>query len=80
MLGMQAEIGPLLESYEFRYSDASRATSLLFYHVTRFTGEPQNLDFAQICWDTPANLPSYDFLEGDVEFVARLATGTASGT
>ena len=31
-------------------------------------------DFAQIVWDTPAALPGYDFLEGDVEFVQRLAT------
>jgi hypothetical protein len=41
--------------------------------VTRFTGEPRNLDFARIDWAEPARLPDYDFLEGDVDFVRRLA-------
>jgi hypothetical protein len=28
-------------------------------------------------WESPAKLPSYDFLDGDVDFVRRLARGHA---
>ncbi len=73
-LAIEAVIGEQIDAYEFRYPGASRATALVFFQVTEFTGKPQNLDFAQILWDTRAALPNYDFLEGDVEFVKRLAT------
>lgn len=76
-LGIEAEIGPQIDAYEFRYPGADRVTSLLFFHVTAFAGEPENLDFAQILWEVPTALPGYDFLEGDVEFVERLATRPA---
>lgn len=73
-LAIEARIGEELDSYEFHYAQATRATRLFFFRVTEFDGEPRNLEFAQILWETPAALPSYDFLKGDVEFVARLAT------
>lgn len=73
-LAIEALIGEQIDAYEFRYPGAPRATALLFFHVTEFTGDPQNLDFAQILWDTPTALPGYDFLEGDVAFVERLVT------
>ncbi|MEP6961451.1 MAG: (deoxy)nucleoside triphosphate pyrophosphohydrolase [Acidobacteriota bacterium] len=72
-LAIDAQIGEQLDSYEFRYKATGPATWLLFFRVTEFAGEPQNLDFAQIAWETPDKLPDYDFLEGDVSFVARLA-------
>ena len=37
-------------------------------------GEPVNLIFQEIRWEWKRDLPSLDFLEGDVEFVKRLAT------
>ncbi len=73
-LAIEAVIGEQIDAYEFRYPGASRSTALLFFRVTEFAGEPQNLDFAQILWDTSAALPGYDFLEGDLAFVERLAT------
>ena len=33
------------------------------------------LAFEEIRWETPANLPQYDFLDGDVDFVKRLSRG-----
>ena len=71
-LGIEARIGRELERYDFSYS-AGHVTRLLFFHVAEFTGEPANLDFAQIAWVERSRLPEYDFLEGDVEFVERLA-------
>ncbi len=46
---------------------------LVFYRVSEFQGEPANLIFEQIRWEKTAKLPEYDFLEGDVDFVKRLA-------
>lgn len=72
-LAIEARIGDEIESYEFRYAGADRVTQLVFFRVTEFRGEPRNLDFAQIVWEPVAALAGYDFLEGDVEFVRRLA-------
>jgi|SRR5579872_638476 len=71
-LGIEARVGEEIERYDFSYS-AGRVTRLIFFHVTEFTGEPMNLDFAQISWVPCNRLPDYDFLEGDLEFVRRLA-------
>ena len=72
-LGIDAVIGEELDAYQVRYADAARPTRLIFYRVTSFSGEPRNLDFEQIVWEWPIKLPEYDFLEGDLRFVALLA-------
>jgi len=77
-LSIDAQIGDEIERYDFNYlsdQSASRPTTtrLIFYRVTEFTGEPENLDFAQIAWVRKEKLPEFDFLEGDVDFVRRLA-------
>lgn len=76
-LGIEARIGNEIERYDFSYS-AGHVTRLIFFHVAEFTGEPANLDFAQIAWAPRNQLPDYDFLEGDVEFVRKL--GESTGT
>ena len=70
-LGIDAHIGEEMERYDFSY--AAQPTHLIFFRVTEFVGEPVNLDFAQIAWAERQRLPEYDFLEGDVAFVRRLA-------
>ena len=67
-LGIEARIGVEMERYDFSYS-AGHLTRLIFFHVTEFSGEPVNLDFAQITWVERSRLPDYDFLEGDVPFL-----------
>jgi 8-oxo-dGTP diphosphatase len=71
-LGIEALIGVEIERYDFRYTPG-RLTRLVFFHVIEFTGEARNLEFADIVWARREQLPEYDFLEGDVEFVRRLA-------
>jgi 8-oxo-dGTP diphosphatase len=72
-LGIEARIGDEIEHYDFSYSSGN-VTRLMFFQVTEFAGEPVNLDFEQIAWVERHRLPEYDFLEGDVEFVRRLAS------
>jgi 8-oxo-dGTP diphosphatase len=74
-LGIAARIGNEIERYDFSYS-AGHVTRLIFFQVTEFTGEPVNLAFAQIAWVERHRLPDYDFLEGDIAFVRRLASTT----
>ena|ERR1041385_2392225 len=71
-LAIEARIDEEMDSYEVRYGDGPRIL-LRFYRVTEFTGELMNLDFERIVWERPDKLPDYEFLEGDVEFVQRLA-------
>jgi len=71
-LGIEAQIGEEIERYDFTYSTGA-TIRLVFFRVTEFAGEPENLDFAAIEWAPRNKLPEYDFLEGDCEFVRRLA-------
>ena len=73
-LGIEAVTGPELARHAFQYPGRP-AIELLFYLVTEFTGAPVNLEFEAIAWARPSELPGYDFLEGDLDFVARLAQG-----
>jgi 8-oxo-dGTP diphosphatase len=71
-LAIAAKIGEELDRYDVRYADGP-LTHLIFYRVTQFEGEPQNLDFEQILWESPAQLAQYDFLAGDRAFIEKLA-------
>ena len=77
-LGILAEIGAEIEHYEVKYPEKS-AILLRFYRVNGFTQQPVNRIFAEIRWEAPARLPDYDFLEGDVDFVRRLAATCPEG-
>jgi len=80
-LGIVAEIGEEIARYEHQYPGKT-AILLMFFRVVDFTGEPANHVFESIRWEQRQKLPEYDFLDGDVDFVRRLAKGmfrTAAG-
>jgi len=68
---IRAAIGDEIARYRYTYP-GRRPIQLIFFSVTEFEGDPVNIIFEQIRWEKPANLPAYDFLDGDVEFVKRL--------
>jgi 8-oxo-dGTP diphosphatase len=70
-LAIQATIGEELDQYVVQYGEGP-LTRLIFYHVTKFEGEPQNLNFEQIQWESRARLTEYDFLSGDQPFLKKL--------
>ncbi len=72
-LGIEAAIGEELDQYEVQYAEGP-LTLLLFFRVVDFQGEPQNLDFEQIVWAPRSKLTEYDFLEGDLRFIASLSS------
>ena len=73
-LGIHATVGSELARYEHDYPSGSRV-HLLFFSVPAFTGDPSAFVFEQICWVDLIDLPSIDFLEGDLDFIRRLARG-----
>jgi hypothetical protein len=44
--------------------------------VETFRGEPEPRTFQQIAREEPEALPQYDFLDGDRDFIRRLARRT----
>jgi 8-oxo-dGTP diphosphatase len=77
-LYIDAEAGSELARYEHDYPSGSRV-HLLFFAVRKFSGEPQAQVFAQLVWVEPPALLTVDFLEGDMDFVKRLARGDFAG-
>jgi 8-oxo-dGTP diphosphatase len=71
-LAITAAIGEEIARYQYIYP-GHRPIQLIFFRVTEFQGEPVNVVFEQIRWEKKANMPAYDFLDGDVEFVKSLA-------
>lgn len=73
-LGIEATIGPEIARYEHN-APGRPPLILLFHKVDEYLGEPQPQTFEQILWELPAALPDYDFLDGDLDFVRRIARG-----
>jgi 8-oxo-dGTP diphosphatase len=73
-LQIQAKVGSELARYEHEYPGGSRV-HLLFFVVREFTGEPAARVFEQICWTDLHLLLKLDFLDGDLDFIRRLARG-----
>jgi 8-oxo-dGTP diphosphatase len=74
---LEIEIYDPVEIFRHRhvYAGASEV-SLKFFRVTRFQGEICNRLFQQIRWVKVEELPSLDFLEGDLPLIGIL-TGPA---
>jgi len=73
-LQIESKIGVELARYEHDYPSGSRV-HLLFFAVKEFTGQPVGRVFEQISWVSLAALPEIDFVQGDIDFVNRLARG-----
>jgi len=71
-LGIEARIGAEIGRYEFAYP-GKLPIELIFFEVGQWSGELENRIFAEIRWCDPRDFPSMDFLEGDIDFVRRLA-------
>ncbi|MCS6925780.1 MAG: (deoxy)nucleoside triphosphate pyrophosphohydrolase [Candidatus Binatia bacterium] len=73
-LGIDATIGAFLYRTTHTYPQG-RTVVLTFFHVPSYRGEIANTQFQQLAWVEPGQLPTFDFLEGDREFIAALARG-----
>jgi len=73
-LDIQATIGTEIARYEHSYP-RRRPILLIFYRVRQFQGEVRNQVFEQLRWETPQRFSEYDFLDGDLDLIRRLARG-----
>ena len=74
-LDIQATAGEEITRYTYRYPNRP-LFELIFFRVREFVGDPRNLAFERIEWVERKKLPTYDFLDGDIEFVRSLARET----
>ena len=73
-LAIDAEVGRLLTEILHHYRNGS-AIHLRFFEVRTFSGTPQNCVFEDIRWVALRDLPTYNFLAADRNFVRDLARG-----
>lgn len=60
--------------YQYAYPGKSPIL-LIFLRVGEFTGEPRNRIFHEIRWEKVPDLDSFDFLEGDRDFLREFSNG-----
>jgi 8-oxo-dGTP diphosphatase len=77
-LGIRGAHGPEITRYEFTYP-GKNPIALIFYRVTGFEGEPQNLIFREMRWEPRAKLGEFDFVEGDRHFIQAFSAGALPG-
>jgi 8-oxo-dGTP diphosphatase len=70
-LGIVDAAAEEITRYQFGYP-GKPPILLIFLRVTSYSGEPRNLIFHEIRWEPPARLASFDFLEGDRDFIRSL--------
>jgi 8-oxo-dGTP diphosphatase len=73
-LGIDARIGEEVARIEHVYKGGG-SVELRFYVVHQYSGELENRIFRDVHWADRKALPSYDFLEADLELVKGLAAG-----
>jgi len=73
-LGINAKIGEEVMRIRHQYKTGN-SVELRFYVVREYTGNLENRIFREIRWASRSELPSFDFLEADVELVNGLAEG-----
>ena len=73
-LGIQAMIGEEVARIRHEYPNRT-FVELRFFAVQSYRGEMENRIFQQVVWVRPEQLPSYDFLEADLELIGRLTRG-----
>ena len=73
-LGIDATIGDEVACLRHDYNNRS-AVELRFYSVREYKGEIENRIFKDMRWATRSDLPSFDFLEADLQLVKELSEG-----
>ena len=71
-LSIEVRVDSEIERYLYEYP-GRKPIELIFFRVTEFDGTPVYDQFAEVRWAERRDLRGFDFLEGDVEFVQRLA-------
>jgi 8-oxo-dGTP diphosphatase len=73
-LGMNVDVGEILDVTFHRYDDAAKAVLLLFFLVTRAaaSADPRAVDVADFAWAGPGDLDPARFPPADVAVLAKV--------
>jgi 8-oxo-dGTP diphosphatase len=71
-LGIRGAAGPEIMRYLHTYPGKD-PIQLIFFRVTSFEGVPQNRIFHEMRWEPADALGSFDFVEGDRDFLRAFA-------
>lgn len=73
-LGIDTEVGEIVDVTFHRYEEASKAVLLLFFRASRVVGssEPQALDVAEVAWADATSLDPAQFPPADVAILAKV--------
>ena len=79
-LGVEVDVGAILEVTFHRYEDAGKAVLLLFYEASlaRSSAEPRAVAVAAVRWATTAELDPRDFPPADVDVLRKVRDRLAS--
>lgn len=72
-LDIEATSAKTIFRHEHRYGEG-REIHLTFFRVDEYTGVIRNRIFEDIRWAEPKTLPQFDFLDGDLPLIAKIAT------
>jgi 8-oxo-dGTP diphosphatase len=73
-LGIDAKIGEEVTRIRHTYKSGG-SVELRFYAVHEYRGEIENRIFRDVQWTDRKRLPTFDFLDADLELVKDLAKG-----
>jgi 8-oxo-dGTP diphosphatase len=73
-LGIEASVGDEVARIRHQYKNGS-SVELRFFIVRDYKGELENKIFKDMRWADRSELPTFDFLEADLELVKDLASG-----
>jgi 8-oxo-dGTP diphosphatase len=71
-LGIRHAVGEEITRYQYAYT-GKNPILLIFFRITAFEGEPENLIFEEMRWEPPQALVKFDFVEGDIQFIRALS-------
>ena len=73
-LGIDARIGDEVARIRHHYQNGG-VIELRFFLVQEYKGEIDNRIFREVRWAPRAELPTYDFLDADLQIVKEIAEG-----
>lgn len=78
-LGIRGAAGSEITRYPYTYAGRD-PIELIFFRVTFYEGEPRNLVFHEMRWESAAEFGTYDFVEGDRDFIRGFAQRASGGS
>ena len=67
-LAIRGARGEEILRYDYEYP-GKPAITLIFFRVTAYEGDPQNLIYREMRWEARARLAAFDFVAGDRRFL-----------